>query len=110
MGVNMATANTQQDRNESGFNTPLVVLGTLAVLIAVYALSLFLQGGFLKAQEKEKQFKILEAPADETVTAATAEQQDLLNGGVRWIDKDKGTVGMSIDDAKAALVNKGMTE
>ncbi len=51
----MATADTQQDRNESGFNAPLVILGGLAVLFAVYALSLFLQGGFLKAQEMEKQ-------------------------------------------------------
>ncbi len=74
----MATANTQQDRNESGFNTPLVFLGALAVLLAVYALSLFLQGGFLKAQEMEKQYKIMNAPADEAVTAATAEQQALL--------------------------------
>jgi hypothetical protein len=106
----MATANTRQDRNESGFNTPLVILGTLAVFFAVYALSLFLQGGFLKAQEMEKQYKILNAPADEAVTAATAEQQALLDNDVHWIDQDKGIVGMSIDDAKAALVNKGMTE
>ncbi len=106
----MATANTQQDRNESGFQGPLIFLGALAVLFAVYAFTLFLQGGFLKAQELEKQYKIMEAPADEAVTAATAEQQALLDNGVRWIDQDKGIVGMSIDDAKAALVNKGMTE
>ncbi len=91
---------------KKGFNTPAVVLITLAVLLFVYALSLFLQGGFLKYQEVERQAKVM----DEENTVALeqlAEQKAVLDEGYRWIDQSNGKVGVPIEDAKALVVNKG---
>ena len=101
----MATAETGMTSKKSGFDTFGVVILGLAVLIFVYALSLFLQGGFLKSRELEKEAKIL-TPVDTAVQDALAEQNALLLEGVRWIDKDKGKVGMPIEDAKALLVRQ----
>ena len=101
----MARANTESENKNTGFNTLAVVTGALAVIIFVYAFSLFMQGGFLTAQALEKEAKVM-APSDDVVNEAVAEQNALLQGGYRWIDQDKGTVGMSIDDAKALLVEQ----
>ena len=80
-------------KNGTGFNTPAVVLGTLAVLIFVYALSLFVQGGFLKAQDILVQERTY--GGDNTVAqAAEAEQQALLEQG------------LPIEDAKRLLVEQ----
>ena len=89
---------------KSGFDTPAVVLIALAALLFVYAFTLFMQGGFLKAQDVERQVKQEAAVA--TVDPGVAAQQDRLNEGYHWIDREQGTVGMSIEDAKALLVSK----
>ena len=52
----MATA---ADNRKSGIATSTVVLCTLSVLIFVFALSLFLQGGFRAAQASEYETKVL---------------------------------------------------
>ena len=97
----MAEANTK-----NGFNTPAVVLISLAVLLFVYALSLFLQGGFLKCQDMERQVKVLNE--DNTVAnEQLAEQKAILDEGYRWIDQSNGKVGLPIEDAKALVVNQG---
>ena len=101
----MATANTGEKTRESGFNTPAVVLIALAVLIFAYAFALFMQGGFLKAQEMEKEAKVLNQ-VDPKVKDALAEQNAILQEGYRWIDQEKGTVGMPIDAAKELLVEQ----
>lgn len=107
----MATANSAQHRKgESGFNTPLVVLGALAVIFLVYAFALFMQGGFLKVQEMEKAYKIADAPADETVQDAVAEQRAKLDAGYRWVNQEQGTVGLPLEDAKDQLVRKLRTQ
>lgn len=90
----------------SGFNTPLVFMAALAVLLFVYALSLFLQGGFLTAYDLEYQVKVMQGEHTETM-AAEAEQQAILDQGYRWVDQDKGKVGLPIEDAKTLVVNKG---
>ncbi len=100
----MATAKQQHKEGESGFNTPLVVLGAVAVVFFVYAFALFMQGGFLTVRELEKTAKIAEAPADEGTESILAEQRSLLNQGYHWVDQEQGVVGMSIDDAKVRLV------
>ena len=97
----MAEANTK-----SGFNTPAVVLITLAVLLFVYAISLFLQGGFLKCQEVERQAKVLNEE-NIVVNEQMAEQKAILDEGYRWIDQSNGKVGVPIEDAKALVVNQG---
>lgn len=101
----MATANTEITSKKSGFDTFGVVMLGLAVLVFVYALSLFLEGGFLHSQELEKEAKIL-TPVDTAVKDAQAEQDAMLLEGYRWIDKDQGKVGMPIEDAKALLVRQ----
>ncbi len=101
----MATANTVTTSKKTGFDTFGVVMLGLAVIVFVYALSLFLQGGFLKSQELEKEVKIMK-PVDTAVKDAQAEQDAMLLEGYRWIDKDKGKVGMPIEDAKALLVQQ----
>ncbi len=100
----MAEANTK-----TGFNTPAVVLITLAVLLFVYALSLFLQGGFLKCQDMERQAKVM----NEENTVANdqaAAQQAILEKGYHWIDRSNGKAGIPIEDAKALVVNKARKE
>lgn len=99
----MATANSGMENKGTGFNTFAVVAGVLAVLIFVYALSLFLQGGFLTTRNLEKEVKVM-TPEDTVVQDALAQQNALLHEGIRWIDQEKGVVGMPIDDAKALLV------
>lgn len=100
----MAEANTK-----TGFNTPAVVLITLAVLLFVYAVSLFLQGGFLKCQDVERQAKVLN---EENVVAneQMAEQKAILEKDLYWIDRSNGKVGVPIEDAKALVVNKARKE
>ncbi len=97
----MAEAN-----GKTGFNMTAVVLSTLAVLLFVYALSLFLQGGFLKCQDQEFQAKVLDAE-DGVAAGQVAEQKAILDEGYRWVDQANGKVGVPIEDAKALVVNKG---
>lgn len=101
----MATAKSDMENKETGFNAPAVVLVAMAVVIFVYAFSLFLQGGFLKAQELEKEAKIM-APEDVVTNDALAEQEALLHEGYRWTNQEQGKVGMPIDDAKNLLVEQ----
>ena len=92
--------------NNSGFNTPVVVLCGAAAVIFLFALSLFLQGGFLAAQAKEYESKVYNAPANQDILDAEAEQRAILNEKTRWLDEEKGTVCMPIEDAEARLVKK----
>ena len=99
----MASADNE---NRSGFNAPVVVLNGIAAAIFLWALVLFLQGGFLAAQAKEYEAKVYESTGNEEIQANLAEQRDILNEKTRWLDEEKGTVCMPIDDAEARLVNK----
>ncbi len=93
-------------KTSNGFNTPSVVMIALAVLIFVYALSLFLQGGFNHAYDQEFQAKVLNIDRGE-VTEALAQQQAILDAGYRWVDEANGKVGLPIEDAKALVVSQG---
>ncbi len=88
---------------KSGFNTPAVVLCGLAAIIFVYALSLFLQGGFLAAQAKAHDAKILE-PVNEILQTALSEQQTILDEGPRWLDAEHTKACMPIEDAMGRVV------
>ena len=90
---------------KSGFNTLAVALSALAVLVMVWALSLFLRGGFLAAQALEYEAKVL-APVNEPVRMYEAEQQARLDEGYRWIDKEQGTVGVPIERAIELVVER----
>ena len=93
-------------KKKSGFNTIAVVPITLAVLIFVYAISLFLQGGFLKCQDMERQAKVLNEE-NTVANEQAAAQKAILDEGYRWIDQSNGKVGIPIEDAKALVVNQG---
>ena len=96
---------TNEPRTKSGFNTPAVVLLTLAGLLFVYALSLFLQGGFLSAQGVDHRAK-LDLAGDPELEANLAQQQDLLDGQPMWLDQEAGKVAIPIDLAKELLVER----
>ncbi len=88
----------------TGFNFPAVVILAIAVLVFVYALSLFLQGGYNKVHDLEFQAKVFDA--ESMATGPLAEQQAILDKGYRWVDRANGKVGMSIDDAKKLVVSR----
>ena len=90
----------------TGFNTTAVVLIGAAGVVFLFALALFIQGGFLAAQANEYEAKIYSAPGSEAVRAAVAEQQAILEEKVRWRDEEKGTVIMPIEEAMEQVVRK----
>ncbi len=91
------------DKNtKSGFNAPAVVLGGLAALIFLYALSLFLQGGFLAAQSQQYDVKML-TPENEPLAAHRAEQQAILDEQARQVDETTGRWVMPVEDAMNRL-------
>ena len=92
--------------NKSGFNTTAVVLCGAATAIFIFALSLFLQGGFLAAEAKEYESKVYNAPGNQELLDAEAKQLAILNEKTRWLDEEKGTLCMPIEDAEARLVKK----
>lgn len=101
----MAMAKTGIEKKETGFSTFAVVSVALAVVIFVYGFSLFMQGGFQTALNLEKESKVMNTENVQTEDAL-AEQEALLQEGYRWIDQEKGTVGMPIEEAKALLVKQ----
>ena len=96
------------ESKESGFNTPVVVFGVVATLIFLYAISLFLQGGFMAEQALELDAKTNSFPND-AMLAHVAEQESILNEKVHWLDKANGVACMPIDDAIDRLVAKQAT-
>ncbi|MBU2500026.1 MAG: hypothetical protein ABIK96_01295 [bacterium] len=90
---------------KTGFNTPAVVFGGIAVVVFVYALSLFLQGGFLAAQALEYEKKQL-TPPNEALLAAEAEQQALLEDGPRWLDEQQTKASIPIEAAMQRVIAK----
>ena len=90
----------------TGFNTPAVVLIGLAGVLLLFALALFIQGGYQAARANEFEVKVLNAPGSEEALAVVAEQQAILDEKVRWKDEEKGTVVMPIETAMEQLVKK----
>ncbi len=91
------------ESKKAGFNTPVVIYGVVTSLIFLYAISLFLQGGFMAEQALELDAKTNSFPNDEML-AHVAEQEAILNERVHWLDKENGVACMPIDDAIDRLV------
>ncbi len=91
------------ERKESGFNIVTVGLCLAASVIFLYAVSLFLQGGFQAELALEYDAKTNGFP-DEARAAYVAEQQAILDERVRWLDEEQGTACMPVDDAIDRLV------
>jgi hypothetical protein len=92
------------NNRKTGFNAPAVVLGGLAAIIFVYALSLFIEGGYNAARNREMQAKIYTTGPSESVTSQVAAQQALLDEPVRYLDAEKGVLVMPIEDAMERVV------
>ena len=103
----MAAANNQSDGRKvgTGFNTLAVVLLSLAALLFVYALSLFLQGGFLAAQGVDHRAK-LDLSGDPALEANLNQQNELLRGQPMWLDQEAGKLSIPIETAKARLIEQ----
>jgi hypothetical protein len=86
----------------NGFNAPAVVLCTIAALVFIVALSLFLQGGYLAAQKREARAKT-ETPVNEALRAAQAEHLARLQEAPRWLDEQKTKAVMPVDAAMDRL-------
>ena len=93
-------------KNSRGFNAPAVVLSGAAAIIFLYAVSLFIQGGFLAAQANEVRTKVYGAAGSEEALAAVAAQKAILNEKPRWLDEGKTTLCLPIEDAMQRLVTK----
>jgi hypothetical protein len=98
-------ASADNNRN-SGFNTTAVVLCGLAAVIFVYAMSLFIEGGYNAALNKEMQTKIYSAPLSEEAIAQRAEQQALLDELPRYLDPEAGVLCIPVEDAMERIVVK----
>ena len=96
-------------KKNTGFNMPAVVMIGLAVVIFVYALSLFLRGGFNHAYDLEYQAKVLNSEGGPEV-AAKAAQKAILDEGYRWVDQANGKVGLPIEEAKELVVSRNQSQ
>ena len=91
---------------KTGFNTAAVVAYSLAGIIFVYALSLFIEGGYNAAVNKELQAKIYAAGDSEETLAQLAEQQALLDEAPRYLDPEAGVLCIPIENAMDRIVVK----
>ena len=91
--------------SETGFNTPVVVLGVVVAILLLIAITLFLQGGFMALQAKESAAKTNE-PVNAKLEAHRSEQQALITGRPRWLDEQQGKLSLPIDDAMDRIVEK----
>ncbi len=103
----MATADNE---NRSGFATSTVVLCGLAAVAFVYAISLFIQGGFNAAMSQEYHGKVYGPGVNADLAAAQAGQRDILEGPVRWVDQEQGVVAMPIEQAMARILEQSQAE
>ena len=97
------------DQNNSGFNTTMVVTGVVAGALFLFALSLFLQGGFQTLQTRDQEAKAY-GPVNEVVVDHRMEQQAILDEETRWLDEEKGILCMPIDDAVELFVANNATD
>jgi len=94
------TDDAYRDPNAS----PAVVVGVVFTL-ALVAVIAALQWYFYRAEQAELQRKII-AQAPQEFAALRAQQEGQLNS-YRWIDRQKGIVGIPIDLAMQVVVQEG---
>ena len=90
----------------TGRNTTAVVLSGAAALVLLFALALFIQGGYQAARANVYEDKVLNAPGSEEARVVVAEQQAILDEKVRWKDEENGIAVMPIEDAMERLVEQ----
>jgi hypothetical protein len=82
---------------------PIVVTGIVGAVL-LFVLIVALQAVFLNAREGETYDKVV-AVGDDDVRGLQARQLGVLNS-YRWIDEEKGVVGIPIEDAMKLVVRE----
>ena len=103
----MATADKE---TTNGFATSTVVLCGLALVVFIYAASLFIQGGFNAAMGREYAAKVYGPGVSADLAALEAEQREILAGPVRWVDQERGVVAMPIEQAMTRILEQSQVE
>jgi hypothetical protein len=83
-------------------NTPLIVVIGILAGIVVFLFVVLMQAYFFRQQNEEETRKVVEVKSDD-LTAATAQQKAALHS-YRWIDRQKGIVGIPIERAMDLVV------
>jgi hypothetical protein len=68
-------------------------------------LIVLLQAYFYEAQRREHYTKVIAQPSEELATAIAQQEQNLR--GYRWIDQEKGIVGIPIERAMELVTREG---
>lgn len=87
-------------------DTPLIITIGVLLVILTFVLILLLQAWFFQAQGEEYDRKVTSQRSEELATLVAAQEETLHS--YRWIDKDKGVVGIPIDRAMDIIVREGL--
>ena len=87
-------------------DTPLIVTIGVLLVILTFVLILLLQAWFFQAQGQEYDRKVVNQRNEELATLVAAQEESLHS--YRWVDKDKGVVGIPIENAMAAIAREGL--
>ena len=85
-----------QAEKKSGFSGTAVVLVGLAVIVLALAAALFVQGGYLRAWQQERQAKVFDAPDPAAVTV-TPPAIDPVAGASAWFPPEAATRAETVD-------------
>jgi hypothetical protein len=87
-------------------NLPLIVTIGILFVILLFVLILLMQAYFFEQQREEFIVKVVE-PRSDALVSALADQEAKLNN-YRWIDQQKGVVGIPIESAMELVVREGV--
>lgn len=87
-------------------DTPLIITVGVLLVILTFVIVLLLQAGFYRAESDEHVRKVVEPRNEELASALAAQQADLH--AYRWLDKEKGRVGIPIERAMAEVLREGL--
>ena len=87
-------------------NLPLIVTIGILFVVLLFVLILLLQAYFYETERREHYVKVVAAPSEE-LAAALAQQEQQLRG-YRWIDQQKGIVGIPIERAMELVAREGV--
>ncbi len=96
-GEATVTGHGHHGEGSGGPNVPATVAVGVIGAILLFVLVVVLQAVFYRAQEAERQAKVVAVPSEELVQLRS--EQEALLGSYRWIDQANGVVGIPIERA-----------
>jgi hypothetical protein len=87
-------------------DTSLIITVGVLLVILTFVLILLLQAGFYRAEAEENTRKVVEPRSEELASLRAAQEADLH--AYRWIDKEKGRIGIPVERAMAEIVREGL--